>query len=90
MLVSISNSEEFITLNPVYCTGSCFKVCFKKKIKLHPQFVYIGNEVYKYDLLRLQDTSRIHTRCCAHNWLKMYCEQLAKNCSTVYYFSRKI
>ena len=30
------------------------------------------------------------TRRCAHYRLKMYCEQLAKNCSTVYYFSRTI
>ena len=29
-----------------------------------------------------------HAQCCAHNHLKMYCELVAKNCSTVYYFSR--
>ena len=32
----------------------------------------------------------MNTRRCAHKWLKMYCEQLAKNCSTVYHFSRTI
>ena len=40
--------------------------------------------------LRLRDTGCIGTQCCTHNQLKMYCEQLAKNCSTVYYFSRMI
>ena len=39
---------------------------------------------------RLQDAGRMNTRRCAHKWLKMYCEQLAKNCSTVYHFSRTI
>ena len=43
-----------------------------------------GNE------LRLLDTGCMDTRRCAHNRLKMYCEQLAKNCSTIYYFSHTI
>ena len=38
--------------------------------------------------LRLRYTGQMDTQCCAHNRLKMYCEQLAKNCSVVYYFSR--
>ena len=38
--------------------------------------------------LRLQDTGCMDMRCCAHNRLIMYCEQLAKNCSTVYFFLR--
>ena len=36
--------------------------------------------------LRLRDTGHMDTRCCVHNRLKMYCEQLARTCSTVYYF----
>ena len=40
--------------------------------------------------LRLWDTGRMDMRRCAYNWLKMYCEQLARTCSTVYYFSRTI
>ena len=40
--------------------------------------------------LRLRDTGRMDTRRCTHKRLKIYCEQLAKNCSTVYHFSRTI
>ena len=51
------------------------------------------NTILQYtnlSLLRLRDTGRMDTWRCAHNWLKMYCEQLAKNCSMVYYFSQTI
>ena len=40
--------------------------------------------------LRLRDTGCMDTWRCTHKRLKMYCEQLAKNCSTVYHFSRTI
>ena len=40
--------------------------------------------------LRLLDTGRMDMQHCAHNRLKMYCEQLAKDYSTVYHFSHMI
>ena len=40
--------------------------------------------------LRLWDTGRMGAQRRTQNQLKMYCEQLTKNCSMVYYFSRTI
>ena len=41
------------------------------------------------ELKRLQDyeVATICTQCCAHSWLKMYCEQLMKNWSMALFFS---
>lgn len=45
--------------------------------------------LYMYKL-RLRDTGSMDMWRCAHNQLKIYCEQLAKNCSTVYHFPHTI
>ena len=46
--------------------------------------------LWSYQTLRLRNTGHMDMQHCAHNRLKMCCEQLAKNCSTVYYFSGTI
>ena len=76
--------------------NSCYKIETDRRIKPETQVfcpvmrpLHVRCYVLHY-VLRLRDTGRMDTRHCAHSWLKMYCEQLARTYSTVYYFSRTI